>query len=61
MGATKPQKKRKNLYKKKRLAKANRKCRRIPAFVMIRTKRKVTMNRYRRDWRTDKLGADEKN
>ena len=41
--------------KKKRLAKARRKVRRIPAFVMIRTKRKVTTNRNKRDWRTDKL------
>lgn len=49
-----------SLHKKKRLARANRKCRRIPAFVMVRTKRKVTQNRYRRDWRTDKLHESEK-
>ena len=41
--------------KKMRLAKEKRKTKRIPAFVMIRTKRKVTQNRNSRDWRTDKL------
>jgi len=50
---------RKGLAKKMKLAKAGRKTRRIPAFVMIRTKRKVTYNRRRRDWRTDKLGIKE--
>ncbi len=46
---------RKSLSKKKRLGKAIRKNRRIPMFVVIRTKRKVSQNRNRRDWRTDKL------
>ena len=41
--------------KKKKLGKANRKNRRIPPFVMLKTSRRVTVNRYRRDWRTDKL------
>jgi large subunit ribosomal protein L39e len=45
----------KDLGKKMRLSKAKRKIKRIPAFVMIRTERKVTQNRNRRDWRTDKL------
>jgi large subunit ribosomal protein L39e len=45
----------KRIIKKMRLAREKRKTRRIPAFVMIRTKRKVTYNRRRRDWRTDKL------
>ncbi|MEW6749314.1 MAG: 50S ribosomal protein L39e [Candidatus Micrarchaeota archaeon] len=45
----------KGLTKKKRLAKAAKKIRRIPAFVIIRTKRKVSYNRQRRDWRTEKL------
>jgi len=48
-----------SLLKKKKLAKATRKNKRIPAFVMIRTKRKVTQNRYKRDWRTDKLRIEE--
>ncbi|HIE53907.1 MAG TPA: 50S ribosomal protein L39e [Chromatiaceae bacterium] len=46
--------------RKKRLAKAGKKNRRIPAFVMIRTNREVSRNRYRRDWRTDKLSEREK-
>ncbi|MBD3210599.1 50S ribosomal protein L39e [Candidatus Micrarchaeota archaeon] len=45
----------KNLKKKLKLAKENRKIRRIPAFVMLRTRRRVTYNRRTRDWRTDKL------
>lgn len=45
----------KGLDKKKKLAKAKKKIKRIPAFVMVRTNRKVTQNRRRRDWRTDKL------
>ena len=50
----------KSLTKKKRLARANRKTRRIPAFVIAKTNRKVTYNNYRRNWRTDKLRiADE--
>jgi large subunit ribosomal protein L39e len=49
----------KSLAKKIRLAKACRKTRRLPAFVMVRTKRKVTQNRSRRAWRTDKLRIKE--
>lgn len=45
----------KGITKKMRLAKATRKIKRIPAFVIVRTKRKVSFNRRRRDWRTDKL------
>lgn len=49
----------KGIEKKKKLANANRKIRRIPAFVIIRTKRKVSFNRRKRDWRTDKLRIKE--
>jgi large subunit ribosomal protein L39e len=49
----------KGLEKKKRLAKAKKKIKRIPAFVMIRTNRRVTQNRNRRDWRTDKLRIED--
>ncbi|MBU0591241.1 50S ribosomal protein L39e [Candidatus Micrarchaeota archaeon] len=49
----------KGLAKKQKLAKANRKIKRLPAFVMMRTKRKVTANRRRRDWRTDKLRIED--
>ena len=45
----------KDSKKKMRLANENRKTKRIPAFVMIRTNREVTHNKNRRDWRTDKL------
>ncbi len=41
--------------KKARLAKAERRNRRIPAFVIIRTKRRILYNIHRRQWRTDKL------
>jgi large subunit ribosomal protein L39e len=46
---------RKGLRKKLRLSKEGKKIRRIPAFVIIRTKRRVTHNRRNRNWRTDKL------
>ena len=49
----------KNLRKKMRLSKESRKIRRIPAFVMIRTNRKVTHNRRNRNWRTEKLRIKE--
>jgi large subunit ribosomal protein L39e len=45
--------------KKIRLARAGAKNRRIPAFAIIRTKRRVSQNRYRRDWRTEKLRISE--
>lgn len=45
----------KGLKKKMRLSKEKKKIRRIPAFVMIRTKRRITHNRRNRNWRTDKL------
>lgn len=49
----------KSLNKKKRLAKAERQNRRLPPFVMLRTKRKVQSNNKRRNWRTDKLAIKE--
>ncbi len=45
--------------KKGRLAKAAKQNKRLPVFVTIRTKRKVTYNSYRRNWRTDKLRLKE--
>ncbi|NYZ77714.1 50S ribosomal protein L39e [Candidatus Micrarchaeota archaeon] len=45
----------KGLNKKKRLAKAIRKNKRMPPFIFLKTNRRVTTNRYRREWRTDKL------
>lgn len=49
-----------DLGKKKRLAKARRKSRRIPVFVIAKTNRRVMSNPHRRNWRTDKLKASEK-
>ena len=43
--------------KKMRLKKAGRQNKRLPVFVVIRTKRKVTQNSKRRTWRTQKLKA----
>ncbi|VVB99368.1 50S ribosomal protein L39e [uncultured archaeon] len=47
----------KTFLKKKRLGKATRQNRRLPVFVAVRTKRKVTQNSKRRTWRTQKLQA----
>jgi large subunit ribosomal protein L39e len=49
----------KSLAKKKRLVKAARKNRRIPAFIIARTKRKVSQNKFRRNWRREKLRIGE--
>lgn len=49
----------KTLTKKMRLGKEQKKIKRIPAFVIARTKRKVSYNRRRRDWRTDKLAISD--
>ena len=40
---------------KKKLAKAMKQNRRIPVFVVARTKRKVTFNRKMRNWRNKKM------
>jgi|GEM_PF-1180092 ribosomal protein L39E len=42
---------------KMRLNRARRKNRRIPNFIVLKTKRKVSYNKFRRNWRTDKLGT----
>jgi large subunit ribosomal protein L39e len=47
----------KTLKKKLRLAKANRRNRRLPAFIAAKTRLRVRFNRHRRNWRTQKLGA----
>ncbi|MEM3541478.1 MAG: hypothetical protein QXF35_02825 [Candidatus Bilamarchaeaceae archaeon] len=49
----------KSLQKKKRLAKAARKSRALPSFVILKTARKVSYNPNRRDWRTQKLRIKE--
>ncbi|MBI5223611.1 50S ribosomal protein L39e [Candidatus Micrarchaeota archaeon] len=45
--------------KKMKLVKATRQNRRIPAFVIGRTKGAVSYNRKNRNWRYDKLGISE--
>ncbi|HEV8290005.1 MAG TPA: 50S ribosomal protein L39e [Candidatus Norongarragalinales archaeon] len=45
----------KSKEKKIALAKRLRQNRRIPIFVIAKTKRKVSMNPKRRNWRTAKL------
>lgn len=47
----------KSYARKRRLAKATRQNRRLPVFVIVRTKRKITQNSRRRNWRTAKLKA----
>lgn len=46
-----------SLTAKMRLNRERRKNRRIPNFIAVKTKRKVAYNKFRRSWRTDKLGA----
>lgn len=46
--------------KKVMLAKKKRQNRRVPLFVVARTKRKVSDNPKRRHWRTRKLGLNRK-
>jgi large subunit ribosomal protein L39e len=41
--------------RKKRLAKAGKQNRRLPAWVIIRTNRNVTTHPKRRNWRRNKL------
>ena len=45
----------KSEIKKKRLGKALRQNKRIPVFVAVKTKRRITQNRMQRNWRTQKL------
>jgi large subunit ribosomal protein L39e len=44
---------------KKMLGKAARRNRRIPIFVVAKTKRKVTSNPRQRNWRRSKLDLKE--
>jgi len=49
----------KTLERKKRLVKAANRNRRIPLFVVAKTKRKVTVNPLQRNWRHSKLDLKE--
>jgi len=42
---------------KRWLIKRNRRNRRMPVFVLIRTGGRIGQNKFRRRWRTDKLGT----
>ncbi len=48
----------KSYAKKSRLMKARRQNRRVPLWVMVKTKRKVSNNPKRRNWRHAKLKRD---
>jgi ribosomal protein L39E len=45
----------KSLLKKKRLIKAHKKTRPVPAFVRLKTARRVSTTPARRHWRSEKL------
>jgi large subunit ribosomal protein L39e len=48
----------KSFAKKKRLLKAKNQNRRVPLWVMVKTKRRITNNPKRRSWRNSKLRRD---
>lgn len=48
----------KTAYKKKRLGKKIKQARRMPLLATLRTHRKLTQNRYSRNWRSQKLKLD---
>jgi large subunit ribosomal protein L39e len=48
----------KSYAKKSRLLKATRQNRRVPLWVMVKTKRKVSNNPKRRSWRHSRLKRD---
>jgi len=50
----------KSSQKKRVLYKAAKRNRRVPLFVIARTKRKVSRNRLARNWRSRKLGIKVK-
>ncbi len=49
----------KSAARKRKLVKAIRQNRRMPLFVVAKTKRRVTQNRMRRDWRHEKMDLKE--
>lgn len=50
----------KTLRRKLRLRKAHRKARPVPAFVRLRTARRVSATPSRRHWRSKKLQSKDK-
>jgi len=49
----------KSAVRKRKLGKFAKQNRRMPLFVVAKTKRKVTVNRMQRNWRREKLGLKE--
>ncbi len=49
----------KSVRKKEILSKANRQNRRMPLFVVAKTKRRVRYNRMSRNWLSSKLSVDD--
>ncbi|MFH1751229.1 MAG: 50S ribosomal protein L39e [Candidatus Micrarchaeota archaeon] len=51
----------KSEVRKRKLVKAARLNRRIPVFAIAKTNRRLTFNRFMRNWRTKKLKMKERN
>ncbi|MGC8568187.1 MAG: 50S ribosomal protein L39e [Candidatus Micrarchaeia archaeon] len=49
----------KSLDKKRKLAKAGNKSRRIPVLAILRTHRRIQSNKLARSWRRQKLHIEE--
>ncbi len=49
----------KTLIKKMRLGKMRKRNRRMPVLAIVRTHRRVQMNKFQRDWRRRKLRIKE--
>jgi ribosomal protein L39E len=50
----------KSAYKKRRLGKKIKQARRMPLLATLRTHRRMQQNRFNRNWRSQKLGMDER-
>lgn len=50
----------KSAYKKKRLGKKMKQARRMPLLATLRTHRRLSQNRFGRNWRSSKLNIEEK-
>jgi ribosomal protein L39E len=49
----------KSPYKKKRLGKKLKQSRRMPLLVTLRTHRRMSQNRYARNWRSQKMRIED--
>jgi ribosomal protein L39E len=50
----------KSAYKKKRLGKKMKQSRRMPLLATLRTHRRLSQNRFSRNWRSRKLDIEDK-